>query len=131
MRLGLHEKRNEIVCVGHDAFCGAKSWEKKYPEVAEALWELAASHARQDPTFRTTLSFARLTVEEAIKQLRAQRFLDEVLPSRSCMSEVLNGNGYRMRPLLKAKPKKLPKPTPSSPTSGAMTDIAKVKPSCT
>jgi hypothetical protein len=131
VRLGLHEKRTGIVCVGHHAFCGAKLWEKKHPEVAEALWRLAESHAQQDPTFRTTLSFTRLTAEEARKQLQALGFADEVLPSRSCMSEVLNRNGYRLRPVLKAKPqKKSPKPTPSSPTSGNMTEIAKAKPSC-
>jgi hypothetical protein len=131
VRLGLHEKRTGIVCVGHHAFCGAKLWEQKHPEVAEALWRLAESHAQQDPTFRTTLSFTRLTAEEAIKQLRALGFADEVLPSRSGMSEVLNRNGYRLRPVLKAKPqKKSPKPTPSSPTSGNMTEIAKAKPSC-
>ena len=132
VQLGLHEKRTGIVCLGHHTFCcGAKLWEKKHPEVAQALWELAESHAQQDPTFRTTLSFSRLTAEEAIKQLRAQGFADEVLPSRSGMSNVLNRNGYRLRPVLKAKPqKKSPKPTPSSPTSGNMTEIAKAKPSC-
>ena len=131
VRLGLNEKRTGIVCVGHHAFCGAKLWEKKHPEVAEALWRLAESHAQQDPTFRTTLSFTRLTAEEARKQLQALGFADEVLPSRSCMSEVLNRNGYRLRPVLKAKPqKKSPKPTPSSPTSGNMTGIAKAQRSC-
>jgi len=75
--------------------------------------------------------FTRLTAEAAIKQLRALGFADEVLPSRSGMSNVLNRNGYRLRPVLKAKPqKKSPKPTPSSPTSGNMTEIAKAKPSC-
>ena len=72
--------------------------------MAQALWELAASHAQQDRTFRTTLSFTRLTAEEAIRQLRAQGFAEDVLPSRSGMSEVLNRNGYQLRPVLKAKP---------------------------
>ena len=100
VQLGLHEKRTGIICLGLHAFCcGAKLWEKKHPEVAQALWELAESHAQQDPTFRTTLSFTRLTAEEAIKQLRAQGFADEVLPSRSGMSRVLNRNGYRLRPV--------------------------------
>ena len=132
VQLGLHEKRTGIVCLGLHAFCcGAKLWEEKHPEVAKALWELAESHAQQDPTFRTTLSFTRLTAEEAIKQLRAQGFADDVLPSRSGMSNVLNRNGYRLRPVLKAKPqKKSPKPTPSSPISGNVTEIAKAKPSC-
>ena len=132
VQLGLHEKRTGMVCLGHHAFCcGAKLWEEKHPEVAQALWEVAQSHSQQDPTFRTTLSFTRLTAEEAIKQLRAQGFADDVLPSRSCMSNVLNRNGYRLRPVVKAKPqKKSPKPTPFSPISGNMTEIAKVKLSC-
>ena len=110
VQLGLHEKRTGIICLGLHAFCcGAKLWEKKHPEVAQALWELAESHAQQDPTFRTTLSFTRLTAEEAIKQLRAQGFADDVLPSRSGMSRVLNRNGYRLRPVLKAKPQKSPR----------------------
>jgi hypothetical protein len=132
VQLGLHEKRTGIVCLRLHAFrCGAKLWEEKHPEVAQALWELAESHAQQDPTFRTTLSFTRLTAEEAIKQLRARGFADDVLPSRSGMSKVLNRNGYRLRPVLKAKPqKKSPKPTPSLPISGNMTEIAEAKPSC-
>jgi hypothetical protein len=132
VQLGLHEKRTGMVCLGHHTFCcGAKLWEEKHPEVARALWEIAQSHSQQDPTFRTTLSFTRLTAEEAIKQLRGQGFGHEVLPSRSCMSEVLNRNGYRLRPVLKAKPqKKSQKPTPSSPISSNMTAFAKAKPSC-
>jgi len=132
VQLGLHEKRSGIVCLGHHAFCcGAKLWEEKHPEVAQALWDLAQIHSQQDPTFRTTLSFTRLTAEEAIKQLRAQGFEDDVLPSRSCMSEVLNRNGYRLRPVIKAKPqKKSLKPTPSSPISRRRTELAKAKPSC-
>jgi hypothetical protein len=91
---------------------------EKHPDVAHALWTLAKSHSQQDPTFHTTLSFTRLTAAEALKQLRARGFAEEVLPSASTMAEVLNRNGYRLRPVLKAKPqKKSPKPTPSSPTS--------------
>ncbi|MCK7497507.1 MAG: hypothetical protein MZW92_47005 [Comamonadaceae bacterium] len=55
------------------------------------------------------MSFTRLTAEQAIKQLRGQGFAEDVLPSRSCMSEVLNRNGYRLRPVLKAKPQKSPR----------------------
>jgi len=130
VQLGLHEKRSGMVCLGHHQFsCGAKLWEEKHPEVAQALWAVARSHSQQDPTFRTTLSFTRLTAEEAIKQLRAQGFAEDVLPSRSCMSEVLNRNGYRLRPVIKAKPqKKSPKPTPSLPTSSDRTGLAKAKP---
>jgi hypothetical protein len=71
------------------------------------------------------LFFTRLTAKEALEQLRAQGVAEEVLPSPSTMAEVLNRNGYRLRPVVKAKPqKKSRKPTPSSPTSSKRTDPA-------
>jgi hypothetical protein len=132
VQLGLHEKRTGIVCLSaQSAFSGDKLWEEKHPDVANALWTLAQSHSQQDPTFHTTLSFTRLTAAEALKQLRARGFAEEVLPSASTMAEVLNRNGYRLRPVLKAKPqKKSPKPTPSSPTSRQRTKPAKGVQSC-
>jgi hypothetical protein len=132
VKLGLHEKRTGIVCMSARlAFSGDKLWEEKHPEVADALWALAQSHSQQDPTFHTTLSFTRLTAAQALDQLRAQGFAEEVLPSASTMAEVLNRNGYRLRPVLKAKPqKKFPKPTPSSPTSTPRTKPSKAGQSC-
>lgn len=119
VELGLHEKRTGVVCLSaQSAFAGDKLWEEKHPEVANALWVLAQSHSQQDPSFRTTQSFTRLTAAEALKQLQAQGFAPEVLPSPSAMADILNRNGYRLRPVLKAKPqKKSQKQTPSSPTS--------------
>ena len=132
VELGLHEKRTGIVCLSvQSAFAGDKLWEEKHPEVADALWALAQSHSQQDPTFHTTLSFTRLTAAEALKQLRARGFAEEVLPSASTMAQVLNRNGYRLRPVLKAKPqKKFRKPTPSSPTSTKRTRPPKGVRSC-
>jgi hypothetical protein len=110
------------------AFSGRMLWEDKYPEAAAALWEVAEAHAQQDPSFRGPLSYTRLTAAEALRQLRAQGFADEVLPSPSTMAEVLNRNGYRLRAVLKAKPqKKSRKPTPSSPTSGRRTGAEKAQ----
>jgi hypothetical protein len=119
VELGLHEQRTGVVCLSaHSAFGGNKCWEEKHPDAADALWALAQAHSQQDPSFRSTLSFTRLTAAQAIKQLAAQGFSEDMLPCASTMAEVLNRNGYRLRPVLKAKPqKKSRKPTPSSPTS--------------
>ncbi len=132
VELGLHEQRTGVVCLSaQSVVAGNKPWEEKHPEVAKALWALAQSHAQQDPTFRSTLSFTRLTAAEALKQLRAQGFAEQVLPSPSTMAEVLNRNGYRLLAVVKAKPqKKFQKPTPSSPTSTTRTKPAKGVPSC-
>ncbi len=84
VELGLHEQRTGITCLGAQAACcGNRLWEEKYPVVAEALWALAESHCQQDPTFRGTLSYTRLTAAEAFQQLRAQGFPEDDLPSPS------------------------------------------------
>ena len=90
VELGLHEQHTGITCLGAQAVCcGNGRWEEKHPVVAEALWALAESHCQQDPTFRGTLSYTRLTAADALQQLRAQGFSEEVLPSPSTMAEVL------------------------------------------
>ncbi|MDS4027582.1 MAG: hypothetical protein RKO25_11445 [Candidatus Contendobacter sp.] len=76
---------------------------------------MAESHCQQDLTFRRTLAYTRLTTAEAVRQLRAQGFSEEVLPSPSTMAEVLHRNGYRPHPVVKAKPKNSRKRTPSLP----------------
>ena len=118
IRLGLAEKRSGLVCMGgQSAWGGNKRWEKKHPDVAQALWLLAESHAQQDPTFKSTIAFTRLTSARAIKELRAQGFDEEQLPAPSSMAVILNRNGYRLRKVVKAKPqKKSLKPTPFLPT---------------
>jgi Rhodopirellula transposase DDE domain len=119
VQLGLHEQRTGVICLGAQAaFCGSRLWEEQYPEVAQALWALAEAHGQQDPTFRTVLSYTRLTAAEALKQLQAQGFPEDQLPSPSTMADVLNRNGYRLRKVVKAKPQKNSrKRRLSSPTS--------------
>lgn len=76
--VGLAEKRTGLICYGaQSAFSGKTRWEDRHPEIAEALRQLAEAHAQQDPTFRTALSYTRLTAAEALKQLRAQGVADE------------------------------------------------------
>ena len=105
--VGLAEKRTGLICFGAQAaFGGNKRWEERHPEVAEALRQLAESHAQQDPTFRTPLSYTRLTAAEALKQLRLRGVRQDQLPSASRMAEILTRLGYRLRKVIKAKPQK-------------------------
>src|SRR5215510_9979769 len=66
--LGLAERRTGIMCLGaQSAFSGRKRWEEQHPQVAQALRQLADAHAQQDPTFRTSLTYTRLTAQAALK----------------------------------------------------------------
>jgi hypothetical protein len=112
VEVGLAEHRTGIICLGaQSALSGRKRWEENYPEAAEALRQLAEAHAQQDPTFRTTLAYTRLTAKAAGEALRAQGVSENHLPSPSTMAEVLNRMGYRLRKVIKAKPQKKLKET--------------------
>jgi hypothetical protein len=108
--LGLAERRTGVRCLGaQSAFSGRKRWEDRHPQVAQALRQLADAHAQQDPTFRTSLAYTRLTAKAARNALREQGYEEDQLPSPSTMAEVLNRLGFRLRKVVKAKPqKKLP-----------------------
>jgi len=105
--LGLAEKQHQMTCAGSQSgFGGNKRWEERYPEAAAALVTLAEAHSQQDPSFKTSIAYTRLTAAEMLRQLQAQGFADEHLPARSTMAVILNRLGYRLRPVVKAKPQK-------------------------
>ena len=93
VEVGLAESRTGIRCLGAQS-------------AAEALRRLAEAHAQQDPTFRTTLAYTRLTAKAALAALRTQGYHADQLPSPSTMAEVLNRMGFRLRKVVKAKPQK-------------------------
>ncbi len=107
---GLGEIRTGIICLGaQPAYCGRIPWEKKEPEIAEELRRIADIHSQQDPTFKSTITYTRLTAKSALDALRERGFAEERLPSPSCMAMILNRMGYRLRKVVKAKPlKKIP-----------------------
>jgi DDE family transposase len=104
---GLGERRTGVMCVGaQSAFSGRNRWEDEQPQVAQALRHLAEAHAQQDPTFRTTLAYTRLTAQAALRTLRAQGYAEDHLPAPSTMAAILNRLGFRLRKVVKAKPQK-------------------------
>jgi Rhodopirellula transposase DDE domain len=107
VEVGLAERRTGIMCLGAQSACsGRKPWEDTQPEAAEALWRLAEAHAQQDPTFRTTLAYTRLTAKAALEALRAQEYSEDQLPSPGTMAAVLNRMGFRLRKVVQATPQK-------------------------
>lgn len=105
--MGLGERRTGVICIGaQSAFGGNKRWEEHHPDAAAALIQIAEAHSQQDPSFKSSIAFTRLTAAEALRQLKALGFDDEQLPGASTMAVILNRLGYRLRKVVKAKPKK-------------------------
>jgi hypothetical protein len=104
---GPGEKRTGIFCIGAQAArSGRTLWEKKEPEAAEILRQTAEEHSQQDPTFRSTAAYTRLTAVNAVNALKENGFADEQIPSCSNMAKILNRMGYRLRNVVKSKPLK-------------------------
>ncbi|QTA92541.1 hypothetical protein [Desulfonema magnum] len=129
---GLHEKRTGITCPGARKACrGNKLWEEKHPDAAAVLWKPAESQGRQDPIFRTALSFTGLTAAEALRRLRNRGLTEDKPPSPGTMADALSRNGCRLRPVIKAGPqKKFRRQTRFSPTSEKRTDKGPEEGSC-
>ena len=107
IQLGLDEKRSGIICLGAQSMSsGAKKWEEKEPLAALALQKIAENYVQQNPTFNLPIAYTRLTAASAIKQLKELGYKETQIPSPSTMAVVLNRMGYRLRKVLKAKPKK-------------------------
>jgi hypothetical protein len=107
--MGLGERRTGVICIGtQSAFGGNKRWEEHHREAAAALIQLAEAHSQQDPSFKSSIAFTRLTAAEALRQLKVLGLSDEQLPGASTMAVILNRLGYRLRKVVKAKPKKNP-----------------------
>jgi Rhodopirellula transposase DDE domain len=107
VEVGLAERRRGIICRGaQSAFSGRNRWEDEHPEAAGALRRLAEAQAQQDPPFRTTLAYTRLTAKAAVAALRAPGERQDQLPAPSTMAEGLNRRGFRRRTVVKAKPQK-------------------------
>jgi len=112
VQTALGEKRTGIICIGlQSSHCGNKPWEKKHPEMAQFLCQLAETQSQQDPTFKSHFAFTRLTAKRACEALKSEGYREADIPSLSSMFEILNRLGYRLRKVVKAKPLKKIKET--------------------
>lgn len=116
--LGLREAASGFTCCGAHCLSGRKRWEERFPEAADGVRALGDALGAQDATFKSDRIFTRLTAASAIAHLEKQSLPKEQIPSPSSMNNILSRLGFKLRKILKCKPKKkLPKRMPSLKTS--------------
>jgi transposase len=115
---GLQELRTGIRCLDAYESRGRKKSEALCPELIDHIHRLVEPQAQADPKFQTPFAFTRITAKAVRDALRTVPELQQSVPCRQTVGELLNRLGYRLRRVLKARPeKKSPRPTPSSTTS--------------
>jgi hypothetical protein len=115
---GLNELRTGIRCLDDVASRGRATTEDRHPEVEDHIRRLVDPHAQADPKFQTPFAYTRITARAVREALLAIPELAGKVPTRQTVGDILNRLGYKLRRVLKARPrKKSPRRTPSSPTS--------------
>lgn len=107
IRLGEHELRTGIICV--DAFNarGRKTIEEKLPNLKADIKELVDPHCQTDPKFTSTRLYTRLTITKIRNLLIEEKgYTNDELPSNQSLNRVVNDLGYKMKRVMKVKPKK-------------------------
>ena len=116
---GLGELRTGIRCLDACRLRGRKKVEELCPELEEHIRRLVDPQSQADPKFQTALAYTRITAKAVRDDLLARPEWDGRVPCRQTVGDILNRLGYRLRPVLEARPeKKSPRPTPSSTASG-------------
>ena len=102
----VHKGRKELdtgfVCLDNYAARGRKKTEENLPTLEADIHHLVQEQSQVDPTFRSTLSYARISARAVRKALLQEKgYRDHELPSRQTIGSILNRLGYRLK-----KPKK-------------------------
>jgi len=95
---GLKELETGFICIDNYAARGRKKSEEQYPHLKADIHDLVQEKSQADPTFRSTLSYARTSaraVREAL--IREKGYHEKDLPSRQTIGNILNRFGYRLK----------------------------------
>src|SRR6266699_3433709 len=71
---------------------------KNLPTLEADIHHLVQEQSQVDPTFRSTLSYARISARAVRKALLQEKgYRDHELPSRQTIGSILNRLGYRLK----------------------------------
>jgi len=95
---GLKELETGFVCLDNYAARGRKKTEENLPTLEADIHHLVQEQSQVDPTFRSTLSYARISARAVRKALLQEKgYRDHELPSRQTIGSILNRLGYRLK----------------------------------
>jgi hypothetical protein len=116
IRKGMHELESGFICLDAFSARGRKRAEVHLPHLLDDIRNIVDGQSQNDPQFRSTRLYTRLSATEVRRQLMAQKgYQDDQLPTPQTITAKLNEMGYFPKKVAKSKPqKKFHKPTRSS-----------------
>lgn len=103
---GIKELQTGHVIPDAPRSCKPKT-EHARPQLAQDILDLVEPHSQTDPKFQGLFKYTRLTAKAVREMLiKHKHHTSEELPHQSTIGHMLDRLGYKMRRVLKAKPKK-------------------------
>src|SRR5207253_10876467 len=94
----VNELENSFVSLYSKAAKSRKKTEENLPTHEADIHHLVQEQSQVDPTFRSTLSYARSSARAVRKALLQEKgYRDHELPSRQTIGSILNRLGYRLK----------------------------------
>jgi len=107
IRKGRLELESEHPITDNLSSRGRKKAEYHLPNLLEDIKAIIDSESQPDATFHTPTLYTRLSAKEVRQQLIKQKeYTDKELPRANTIGIKMNDLGYRLRPVVKNKPKK-------------------------
>lgn len=107
IRIGGHELRTGITCVDAFNMRGRKTVEEKLPNLTRDIKEIVEPQCQTDPKFTSTRLYTRLTITKIRNLLIEEKgYTNDELPTNQSLNRVVNNLGYKMKRVMKLKPKK-------------------------
>ena len=106
IRKGKREVERGIVCMDGFKLRGRRLTEERLPNLLIDIKNIVDSQSQTDPKFKTNRLYTRISTAEVSRQLIAQGYSAEELPSEETIRTRLNKLGYYPSKVGKTKPLK-------------------------
>ena len=106
VELGMHELRTGIRCLNDISNRHRTRTEDRYPEILQDIHAILEPESQADPHLRTNLAYTNMSASAVRKALLSKGWSKKILPTERTISDILNRQGYVIRPVAKTKVQK-------------------------
>jgi len=101
VKLGLHEMKSGIICIGNYSARGRPRTERNHEGLEKDIQDLVEHRTQTDPKFRTAGRFCKISAQSVCAMLEEEKGYQQGTFKVRNMSNILNRMGYSLKKNLK------------------------------
>lgn len=99
IKLGMHELRTGIICLGNYSARGRKKTEEIYPHLKKDIQDIVENETQTDPKFQTNKRFCKVSAQSTCNALEKEKGYALGSLNVRTISNILNRLGYTLKKL--------------------------------